>query len=288
MSIQPISLLAAAFALALGLALQAAVRAARAGRARDRLRGEGPAGPPAWFVDVLVALELPVAADAAWPWAGRAAAVAALALAVRAPVLAAAGLGAVTLGVAAQRSRVRRAADRGLQRALPGLLDDVVAAMASGSSLLQGFEVAAGRPGPAAAELHVALRFQARGIGLQEVVDRWAGQRPGTGLPLVADALALAGASGGSQVAALRSVGATLLERDALDREVRALAAQAQLSALVLVVTPAAFAAAVAVLDHRIAVFLLASPLGWACLVGGLLLDGAGAWWMRRLVGAVA
>jgi tight adherence protein B len=119
------------------------------------------------------------------------------------------------------------------------------------------------------------------------VLDEWAARRPDTGVGLLADALALAGATGGSQVGALRSVGDTLREREALHREVGAMAAQAQLSASVLVVAPVAFAIVVSLLDRRIAAFLLASPLGWACLAVGAALDGAGAWWMRRLVGAV-
>lgn len=273
---------------AVGLAVLAAARATTGAVVRSRLPGAAASGPPAWFASVLVALDVPAAPEEAWPWAVRCLAGAAVLLAVRAPVVL---LVLVTLGLAAAagvRARRRRASTSALDRALPALLDDVVAAMASGASLLQGLALASARPGPLGTDLDRALRLRSQGLGLQAVLDDWAGRRPTTGVGLLADALALAGATGGSQVGALRSVGDTLREREALQREVSAMAAQAQLSATVLVVTPVAFAAVVALLDHRIGTFLLASPLGWACLVGGATLDGAGAWWMRRLVGAVA
>lgn len=279
---------AALVVVALGAAVLAAARGAGGASARARLQGRSDAAPPPWFTGGVAALDLPVTAEAAWPWAVRSGAGASVLLAVRAPAVL---LAVVALGLAAPsgaRARARRRTDRDLDRALPALLDDVVAAMASGASLLQGLALAAARGGTVGAELDQVLQRRARGLGLQDVLDEWAGRRPATGLSLLADALALAGATGGSQVGALRSVGDTLREREALHREVAAMAAQAQLSASVLVVAPVAFAAVVALLDRRIAGFLLASPAGWACLIAGAVLDGAGAWWMRRLVGAVA
>lgn len=274
--------------LALGLAVLAAAQGSAGVAARSRLRGEPLAVPPTWFAAVARALELPGAPEMTWPWAVRVLAGAAVILALRAPV---ALLVLLALGLAARaglRARDRQAAARDLDRELPAVVDDVAAAMASGASLLQALVAASGQAGTLRRELGLALGRQARGLKLQEVLDDWAVHRPAAGIGLLADALALAGASGGSQVAALRSVGDTLREREALQREVGAMAAQAQLSAAVLVVTPAAFAAVVAVADHRIAAFLLASPLGWACLVAGAGLDGAGAWWMRRLVRSVS
>lgn len=280
---------AALVVLALGLAVLAAAQGSAGVSVRARLRGELLAAPPTWFAAVARALELPGAPEAIWPWAVRVLAGAAVILALRAPV---ALLVLLALGLAVRsglRARDRQAAARALDHELLAVVDDVAAAMASGASLLQALAAAAsGQAGTVRTELGLALGRQARGLKLQEVLDDWAVHRPATGIGLLADALALAGASGGSQVAALRSVGDTLREREALQREVGALAAQAQLSAAVLVVTPAAFAAVVAVADHRIAVFLLASPLGWMCLVAGAGLDGAGAWWMRRLVRSVS
>lgn len=289
---QPATLLlpsvSAAVVLALGAAVIAAERGSSGVSLRSRLGGGSDLGAPRWFGAAVVALELPVTAEVAWPWAVRALGGASVVLAVWAPAVLVV-IGALTCAAGpARRARARRASDRDLDRALPVLIDDVVAAMASGSSLSQGLAAASGRGGVLGEELDHALHRSSQGLELQVVLDGWAERRPASGIRLLADSLALAGATGGSQVAALRSVGDTLREREAQQREVGAMAAQAQLSATVLVITPAAFAVLVALLDHRIAAFLLTSPLGWACLAGGAALDGAGAWWMRRLVGAVS
>ena len=105
---------------------------------------------------------------------------------------------------------------------------------------------------------------------------------------LLADALAISAATGGSQLRAVDAVIDAERERAALRREVRALASQAQTSAVVLVVLPVGFAVAVAAVDPRVRAFYLGSALGVGCLVVGCLLDAAGAWLMYRLVRGVS
>ncbi len=201
--------------------------------------------------------------EAAWPWAAAASAGASALLAVRAPRSSSVSVVAVPAAGTRRGLGVGGGQTATWTERCPRCWTTSVAAMASGASLLQGLDQGSERGGALGAELHQALLHRrAQGLGLQEVLDDWAARRPATSIGLLADALALAGATGGSQVGALRSVGDTLREREALQREVGAMAAQAQLSASVLVVAPAAFAAVVAVLDHRIAAFLLATPLG--------------------------
>lgn len=200
------------------------------------------------------------------------------------PALGLVGLLAGAVGVAVRRGS-RADTDAAVRAALPAAIDALVASLASGASLGSSLEVAGRRPDPAGRELARVVAAQRVGAPLLEALDAAAERRPGSGLPLLADALALAGTTGGSQVAALTGVAATLREREALGREVRALGAQAQLSAGVLVAVPVGFAAVVALLDRRIAGFLLTTAGGWACASVGLALDLAGAWWMRRLIG---
>jgi tight adherence protein B len=105
---------------------------------------------------------------------------------------------------------------------------------------------------------------------------------------LAVTALALGGKAGGEVARALDRVAATLRERRELRAEVRALATQARASAGVLIVAPLAFAALVSTIEPAVAGFLLASPLGLACLAVGLALDGLGALWMAHIVDAAA
>jgi tight adherence protein B len=108
----------------------------------------------------------------------------------------------------------------------------------------------------------------------------------GAGAPLPALAVAglgLAARQGGSRAWALDQVAATLHERAALDRELRALSSQARYSAAVVALAPLGFAGLSALVDPRVLAFL-ASPAGVVCVLVGAGLDGAGAWWMARIV----
>ena len=100
---------------------------------------------------------------------------------------------------------------------------------------------------------------------------------------LAGTALALGAELGGAQARCLDAAAASLRERASLEREVRALSSQARASAAVMVAAPMGFAVFSGTTDPRVAQVLVSTPLGWACLVGGLLLDGLGAGWMARL-----
>lgn len=154
--------------------------------------------------------------------------------------------------------------------------------LAAGRSLLAGLAELAQAGGPWSAAAERMVRRVRSGVAMRDALDTWAGD--GDAPALVADALVIAGATGGSQVAALDAVAATLRDRRSLQREIRALSAQAWVSALIVVLAPLGFAALVAVLDARVRAFYAGTIAGPACLVGGLLLDGVGAWWMAALI----
>lgn len=180
-----------------------------------------------------------------------------------------------------------RRARRSSRQDLIALVDELTSALASGVSPTQAMAYAARLPGPLAADLSRAAGQVRLGRATQEVLDEWAAKHAGVGAVLVADALALADATGGSRTRALAGVRSTLREAEGLAAEIRALATQTRLSATVLTVLPVGFAALVAVADSRIASFLLGTPAGWFCLAGGGTLDALGAWWMQRLTGAL-
>jgi Flp pilus assembly protein TadB len=104
---------------------------------------------------------------------------------------------------------------------------------------------------------------------------------------LVRRALLLAATTGGPAAPMLDAVAATLHERAALAREVRALATQARASAAVMVVAPGVFGVLASMVDPRVGAFLR-SPAGVVCVGVGVVLDGAGAWWMTRVVRVAA
>ena len=170
-----------------------------------------------------------------------------------------------------------------LEAELPALLDELGRATRSGRSVGQALR-SADAVGPLAADLVLVSSELDDGLAVREVLARWRSRRPAPAVVLVCTALTLAEGSGGSRARALAAVSDTLRERRELAAEVRALAAQARASAAVLVVAPLLFALAGSVIDDRLGHFLLGSPVGWACVVGGLGLDLVGGLWMARLV----
>jgi len=161
-------------------------------------------------------------------------------------------------------------------------------AIERGASVVQAFESVAAGTGRWATGARRLVRRVDAGAGVQAAVDAWVTEDRDPSLRLLADALAISGSTGGSHLRAVDAVIDAVRERAALQREARALASQAQTSAVVLVLLPVAFAAAIAGLDPRVRGFYVGSALGAACIVGGLVLDALGAVLMVRLVRGVA
>lgn len=174
--------------------------------------------------------------------------------------------------------------DRRIEQLLPEALEAVARALRSGGSLLQALEVAAASlPPPLRTDVERVVIEARHGRGLVAALDRWASERPLPGVRLAVAALALGAETGGAQARAVDGVAATLRQRLAVAAELRALSSQARMSAAVIAAAPLAFGSFASVTDGRTASFLLGSPLGLACLAGGLLLDGVAALWMHSL-----
>ena len=152
---------------------------------------------------------------------------------------------------------------------LPGALDQAVAVIR----------------GPAGADLARALVRVGGGAPLVPALEAW-GASPDPARIAAGAALAFGAELGGARARALDAAASSLRDRAALAGEMRALTAQARMSAAVMVGAPLVFVVVTAVLDVGLrSVFV--TPVGLACLVGGIALDAAGAawmaWWMRSV-----
>lgn len=181
--------------------------------------------------------------------------------------------------------RIRRIVEgrhrRVRDRAVPDRLDRVVRRLRSGATLTTAIlEVGTGDDvfGELAADL-------SRGRPLGPSVARWRDADPAPNRRLAAIALELTADSGGASARVLDGVTDSLRDRVALEREVVALSSQSRASAVLLVLAPIVFAVLAGSIDGRILATLLGTPVGWACLLGGIGLDVVGAVWMARLVG---
>jgi tight adherence protein B len=168
--------------------------------------------------------------------------------------------------------------------ALPDVLEAAARSLRSGTSLRIALAEGSVRaPARLRDSLVTVVVAAERGVPLVEAIDGWVGTMPGNGARLAGAALALSAELGGAAARSLDGVAATLRDRNALRRELRALSSQARASAVVIGVAPAGFAVLVASVDPATIDFLVRTRTGIICLVAGVVLDGVGAAWMHRL-----
>jgi tight adherence protein B len=165
-------------------------------------------------------------------------------------------------------------------------LEEVARHLRSGSSMADAVALAADAvPDPLATQWRGVIDRHRLGSGMATALGEWEATSGLPGADLAVAAMTLGIDVGGARAAGIDSVAGTLRERQNLVAEIHAQGTQARLSALVVSLAPLVFAAFTATADRRTRA-ALGSPVGIGCLAAGLLLDGAGAWWMSRIAGA--
>ncbi len=191
---------------------------------------------------------------------------------------------ALTIGTSITLEALRGRAAASVDRALPDVLEATARSLRSGTSLrIAMSEAIASAPDRLRTSLHTVVAAAERGRPLVDAIDEWTATMPGEGVRLAGAALALSSELGGAAARSLDGVAATLRDRDAVRREVRALSSQARASAVVIGIAPVAFAFLSSSVDPQTLDFLLHSRAGITCLLVGVALDGLGAIWMHRL-----
>jgi len=170
------------------------------------------------------------------------------------------------------------------------VLETVARSLRSGSSLTRALHEAVTElpASDAVDDLDRALAAVRVGAPVAAALEGWTMPGAGRARLLAGTALTLAAELGGMPARSLDAAASGLRDRAALAREVRALSSQARASASVMVLGPPAFLTLASGADHRLPGVLFGSPAGLACLVTGIALDGAGAWWMALLVRRVS
>jgi tight adherence protein B len=193
-------------------------------------------------------------------------------------------VGGAALALACLRGRAARLIDV----ALPDAVDALARSLRSGATLGQALrEVAATTGGPLGHDLRLVAAEVDAGRPLVAAVDAWGARASTASVRLAAAALALSAETGGAAARALDGLAATLRANGAVTGELRAQSSQARLSGVVIALAPLAFGALAVSTDPNTAGFLFRTPIGLACLVAGLALDGVAAWWMHRITGSV-
>ncbi len=161
----------------------------------------------------------------------------------------------------------------------------LAAAVRSGASLTQAIRYAASEAVPPVRDdlVHIVEQLDT-GIALDDALRSWATDRSTANVDLVVGALEVHRRSGGELPAVLDQVAGAIRDRVSIAREVRSLTAQARMSAWILGLLPIGFFAFLWLTSRRDIEGALSTPVGIACVVGGLLLELGAFVWIRTLL----
>lgn len=182
--------------------------------------------------------------------------------------------------------------NRRLAEGLPDFLESVARSLRSGSSLPQAtLETIEGPPAltwPLSEELSEVRSDLKAGAPFQQVLEDWRDRRQLRAVTLAVAAMSLGAGVGGERARSIDGVAHTLREHQALHQELAVSATQARISAVVVAALPLMFLLLADAVGGQGGQFLLGTSVGLACLAGGIVLNCAGAWWMRRIVKQVS
>jgi tight adherence protein B len=180
-----------------------------------------------------------------------------------------------------RRSRRRKA----FERLLPDTLQLMAGSLAAGLSLAQSVDTIV-RDGtePVAGEFRKVLIETRLGLSLETALQGIADRFQSKDFDWVVMAINIQRQVGGNLAELLKTVAATMREREYIRRQVAALAAEGKLSAMVLGGLPPGFLLYLLVANHTYVIVLFQRPLGILMLCGGAFWLAVGVFWMSRLV----
>jgi tight adherence protein B len=183
------------------------------------------------------------------------------------------------------RLRSRRAVAARRDEQLADAVGALTSAVRAGLSLPQALAYTAREAEPPFADdLDALVASLDGGVPMADAVTAWVEHVGTDDARLVGAVLELHRRSGGDLPAVLDQVAATIRERVAAAREVRALTAQARLSGLILGLLPIGFFAFLWLTSRREIEGALATTAGIASIAIGLVLEIGAFVWIRRLL----
>ena len=182
---------------------------------------------------------------------------------------------------AASRLQQRRRARAIAQ--LPDALDLLASSLRSGLALPPALvHLAEHQPAPLSQELNLVIRRQRLGRSLDEALGIMHQRLGGAELALFAAAVSVVRSVGGNLSEVLARLAHTLRERQAIERKIIALTAQARLQARIAGLLPLALLLVMLRLAPRAMHLMFSTRQGWAALLALTVLEAAGAFWLLR------
>ncbi len=171
------------------------------------------------------------------------------------------------------------------ERQLPDVLTLIASSLSTGFSLLQALDaVTHDVAEPAAKEFSRAMAETRIGSDIEESLQRMAERMDSTNMRWTAMAIQIQRQVGGNLGETLRTTAATLRDREALFRQVRALSAEGRLSAYILLALPVFIFLYMLQANPAYISLLWTNLIGIAMLAMALIMLVIGFFWMKKVV----
>ena len=194
------------------------------------------------------------------------------------------GLAGVFLPVIFLKFAASRRANK-FERQLPDVLTLVASSLSTGFSLLQALDgVARDADEPSGKEFSRALAETRIGADLNESLGHLADRMDSKNLRWTAMAIDIQRQVGGNLAETLRNTAATLRDREALSRHVKALAAEGKLSAYILFALPIGLFLYMLVANPTYVALLWTTMIGIGMSAAGLISMAFGMFWMSKVI----
>ena len=166
---------------------------------------------------------------------------------------------------------------------LPDTLNLTAGALRAGYSFLQSLEtVAIQIDGPMGKELRRILAEGRLGRDLEDSMEETARRMASEDFGWIVMAVRVQREVGGNLAEVLASVAETMIVRDRLRREIKALTAEGRISMVILGIMPVALGLFLYVVNPNYMRLLFTDRTGRIMLAGSALLATVGVWWMRK------
>ncbi|TAJ17845.1 MAG: secretion system protein [Dehalococcoidia bacterium] len=180
----------------------------------------------------------------------------------------------------------RKAASRGtrLNTQVVDMVELLASSLKSGFGVVQSLEMAAReQPEPMSGELRRVVREIHLGSNTEESLERFAQRAGDADLTLVVTAVLVQRRVGGDLAEVLLNLAGTIRDRIRVRGEVRALTAQARMSAWIVGMLPVALSGALFVLAPAHISLLFTDPTGRLMAMGAITLEVVGFWMVQRV-----
>jgi tight adherence protein B len=168
---------------------------------------------------------------------------------------------------------------------LPDVLKLLAGSLRAGFSLLQGLDAVVEQIGdPIQRELRRALAASRLGAPIEDALTEMADRVGSQDFAWTVMAIRIQREVGGNLAQILDTVWDTMIQRQRLRREVKTLTAEGRMSAIILVALPIVLGGFIYLVNRAYIRQLFASMGGQVMVVGAVVLELLGTWWMYRTI----